>query len=81
MLKVRAPLLCQQCHTSHPTANVGALGGQLGVTVPKAGVPGDSSGFGAVSMWQGRSCMNCHTQIHGSNNPSTTNAAPRSFMR
>ena len=22
-----------------------------------------------VNVWQGRSCLNCHTQVHGSNNP------------
>jgi DmsE family decaheme c-type cytochrome len=72
MLKVRAPLLCQQCHTPHAAGNVGS-----------PGVAGSSSStnLSAVSVWQGRSCMNCHTQIHGSNNPSTTTTAPRSFMR
>jgi DmsE family decaheme c-type cytochrome len=70
MLKVRAPLLCQQCHTSHPASSVASLGASA-----------NSSGVSAISTWQGRSCMNCHTQVHGSNNPSVTNSATRSFMR
>jgi predicted CXXCH cytochrome family protein len=34
-----------------------------------------------VTIWQGRSCTNCHTQVHGSNNPSATNPTPRFQMR
>jgi DmsE family decaheme c-type cytochrome len=77
MLKARAPILCQQCHTPHVAGGVGALGGQPGVYPPA--VPGQgqsevtatSSGKNVVNMWQGRSCMNCHTQVHGSNNPAS----------
>lgn len=70
MLKVRAPLLCQQCHTPHIAGSVGSID-----------VSGKASGLDTVSVWQGRSCMNCHTQVHGSNNPSTINSAPQTFMR
>jgi len=77
MLKARAPILCQQCHTPHVAGGVGALGGQPGVFPPA--VPGQaqsevtatSGGKNVVNMWQGRSCMNCHTQVHGSNNPAS----------
>jgi hypothetical protein len=53
---------------------VGALGGQRGVYTPAVpgGTPlvnGTSNGKNVVTMWQGRSCMNCHVQVHGSNNP------------
>lgn len=68
ILKARAPILCQQCHTPHSAANVGTIA--LG-----------SVGLNAVGMWQGRSCMNCHTQVHGSNNPSTTLPTPQTLMR
>ena len=59
LLKKRAPLLCQQCHSQlgHPS---------VGYT--PAGLPGGSgtpSGF----MLAG-SCLNCHSQVHGSNHPS-----------
>ncbi len=82
MLKARAPMLCQQCHTPHVSGNVGALGGQSGVytlapgqTLPQ--VSSLSGGKNVVNMWQGRSCMNCHTQVHGSNSPSSTNPLMR----
>ena len=78
LLKARAPILCQQCHTPHVLGSVGALGGQPGVYPPA--VPGQAapavtaitSGKNVVNMWQGRSCTNCHTQVHGSNNPSAS---------
>ena len=87
MLKSRPPMLCQQCHTPHVAGGVGALGGQPGVLPPA--VPGqsrpevtaNSSGKNVVNMWQGRSCLNCHTQIHGSNNPSATNPTPQYLLR
>lgn len=77
MLKARAPILCQQCHTPHVAGGVGALGGQPGVYPPpvsgqfQSEVTATSSGKNTVNMWQGRSCLNCHTQIHGSNNPAS----------
>lgn len=87
MLKTRPPMLCQQCHTPHVAGGVGALAGQPGVYPPA--LPGQSgpqvglvsSGKNVVNFWQGRSCMNCHTQVHGSNNPSTTNPTPRLLLR
>jgi hypothetical protein len=55
--------------------SVGAIGGQPGVLPPRVSgqanseVNAASSGLNVVNIWQGRSCLNCHTQIHGSNNP------------
>ena len=71
LLKVRAPLLCQQCHSpaSHPGSTVGIAPNVLPLSVNAAG------------MWQGRSCMNCHTQVHGSNNPSSSGFTPKALMR
>ena len=71
MLKARAPLLCQQCHTPHVAGGLGAVG------VPIIG----SNGKNTANLWQGRSCLNCHTQIHGSNNPSSTNSTLPLLMR
>jgi DmsE family decaheme c-type cytochrome len=87
MLKARPPMLCQQCHTPHVAGGVGALGGQPGVFPPAAGsqlfpaITGITGGKNVVNLWQGRSCTNCHTQVHGSNNPSTTNPTPRLLTR
>jgi DmsE family decaheme c-type cytochrome len=74
MLKARAPLLCQQCHTPHAQTGDGLISGQP---------PGATraQNFNSVTIWQGRSCLNCHTQVHGSNNPSTTNPTPQLLMR
>ena len=60
MLKMRAPFLCESCHTPHGTTP--------GLANPSNLAGGVSWANGAM-VTQGRSCMNCHTQIHGSNNP------------
>jgi DmsE family decaheme c-type cytochrome len=60
LLTKRAPLLCQQCHSQagHPSFDWdgdGLAGGQEMV---------------GRQFLLGRSCLNCHSQIHGSNHPS-----------
>jgi DmsE family decaheme c-type cytochrome len=60
MLESRGPWLCQQCHSAnfHPaTAYSGT------------GLPGATRPSGAQQML-GKNCMNCHTEVHGSNHPS-----------
>jgi DmsE family decaheme c-type cytochrome len=56
LLVKRPPLLCQQCHTQagHPS-----------LAFTPAGLPPTPSGFLLAG-----SCLNCHSQIHGSNDPS-----------
>jgi len=86
MLKSRPPLLCQQCHTPHVAGGVGAVAGQPGVRTIAPGqvqplIMATTSGKNVVNIWQGRSCLNCHTQVHGSNNPSATNPTPRLQLR
>jgi DmsE family decaheme c-type cytochrome len=68
LLKVRAPFLCQSCHqpSSHH-ATVPANG-------PIVGAPSTNQ---AVIMARG--CMNCHTNIHGSNN--AADGTGRGFRR
>lgn len=57
LLAKRAPLLCQQCHSQLGHPSVARTG---------AGLPGGNpSGFLLAG-----SCLNCHSQIHGSNHPS-----------
>ena len=59
MLTLRAPLLCQQCHSQvgHP-----------GFAYGPEGLPG---GTGQPSSYLAAgSCLNCHSQVHGSNHPS-----------
>lgn len=60
LLTQRTPFLCQQCHMSqfHPSTV------QSGTGLPGPGRPSGSQSL------LGRDCMNCHTQVHGSNHPS-----------
>ncbi|MBL4659734.1 MAG: DmsE family decaheme c-type cytochrome [Alcanivoracaceae bacterium] len=57
MLKQRPPLLCQQCHSpsGHPST---------------AYTSENASGNFQSRFVLGRSCSNCHSQVHGSNHPS-----------
>ena len=57
LLTKRPPLLCQQCHSQS---------GHTSLALTGAGLPGGSpSGFLLAG-----SCLNCHSQVHGSNHPS-----------
>ncbi|MDR2155234.1 MAG: DmsE family decaheme c-type cytochrome [Burkholderiaceae bacterium] len=62
LLRQRAPFLCQQCHsnTQHP-ANPAFW--QAGQATP-GGPPGTIGPGGNLGA---RACLNCHTNIHGSN--------------
>ena len=57
LLTARGPALCQQCHSAafHPSLPYGA-----------EGLPGGSNNRNL----NGKNCMNCHSQVHGSNHPS-----------
>jgi DmsE family decaheme c-type cytochrome len=59
MLKARGPVLCQSCHSQqgHPSLAYGPSG------LPGGGGP-------PVSSLALGNCMNCHSQVHGSNHPS-----------
>ena len=57
LLVRRAPLLCQQCHAPAGHSSVALTSGEI------------DDNFNN-SFLLGRSCMNCHSQIHGSNHPS-----------
>jgi DmsE family decaheme c-type cytochrome len=57
LLTTRGPALCQQCHAAafHPSQPYGS-----------EGLPGGSANRNLL----GKDCLNCHSQIHGSNHPS-----------
>jgi DmsE family decaheme c-type cytochrome len=56
-LTKRPPLLCQQCHSA--------------AGHPAVAYTGDDLGNQAADRFMlSRSCMNCHSQVHGSNHPS-----------
>lgn len=77
LLKARPPFLCHQCHTPHG-GNIGQLAGQGQSSTLLSGT---SIGQSGINITQGRGCVNCHTQIHGSNNPALTNPTPQFFYR
>ncbi len=84
MLKVRPPFLCHECHTPHGGFIPQVIGAQVSSTAPNPIAPITSPnglGKGTTNLTQGRSCMNCHTQVHGSNNPSTSNPTPQFMLR
>jgi DmsE family decaheme c-type cytochrome len=57
LLRSRGPYLCQQCHQAayHPSTAYTA-----------SGLPGPAP----VDQMLVRNCLNCHTEVHGSNHPS-----------
>ena len=60
LLKQRPPFLCNECHSPH--------GPSLPQLAGQAAAP-TTVGKNGINYTQGRGCVNCHTQIHGSNNP------------
>jgi DmsE family decaheme c-type cytochrome len=75
LLKVRPPFLCHQCHTPHGGFIPQLAGSQ--VTLPAA----NGAGRSGANVTQGRACANCHTQVHGSNNPTVTAPTPQYMFR
>jgi len=69
LLKVRAPFLCQSCHqpSSHHA------------TVPSNGQVTGTAPTTAQAVIMARGCVNCHTNIHGSNN--AADGSGRGFRR
>jgi len=57
LLKKRPPLLCQQCHAAAGHPSIAFRGNGLPTGTPN-------------QFLLGRSCLNCHSQVHGSNHPS-----------
>jgi DmsE family decaheme c-type cytochrome len=77
MLKARPPFLCHQCHTPHG-GQVAQLAGQR---QPPGLLSGTTSGKSGINYTMARGCVNCHTQVHGTNNPSTVNPTPQFNFR
>lgn len=61
LLTKRPPLLCQSCHSQNTHPSVAFTG---------RGLPGGAS---PSAFLLGGSCLNCHSQVHGSNHPSGIN--------
>jgi len=72
LLKQRPPFLCNECHSPH--------GQNMPQLVGAAAAP-TTSGKTGVNYTQGRGCANCHTQVHGSNNPQKSWPNPQYLLR
>jgi DmsE family decaheme c-type cytochrome len=81
MLKLRPPFLCHQCHTPHG-GQIAQVRGQ-NQTAAKYGpiLSATTSGKSGINYTQGRGCLNCHTQIHGGNNPAFSGPTPQFMLR
>lgn len=64
LLKSRPPFLCDECHDG-PHNSQAPYGTAVGGLQGGGALPGGNPNSNAV----GRSCMNCHVMIHGSNSP------------
>ena len=58
MVSLRAPFLCQGCHTESGHPSIAST------------VDGLASGSAPSRFLLDRNCMNCHSQVHGTNHPS-----------
>src|SRR5688572_9896895 len=70
LLRQRPPHLCQQCH--EPTSHRGNVASLIG--------PQNTAGGSTSANFLARGCLNCHTNIHGTNNPFNS-ANERTFRR
>ena len=61
LLKARVPWLCQECHSTsfHPST---AYSG--------TGLPTEAGGTSPAQQMLLKSCLNCHSEVHGTNHPS-----------
>lgn len=76
LLKSRPPFLCQECHEggNHPSSS---SPGGLPIATAAGFAP---SGRGQIAS-VGRGCVNCHTNVHGSNNPINNGTSGDRFLR
>ncbi|MEI7531325.1 MAG: DmsE family decaheme c-type cytochrome [Betaproteobacteria bacterium] len=58
LLKSRPPFLCDECHDKPHASGSAVSAGAAGI-----------NGIAMNRNYGGRSCMNCHSQVHGSNSP------------
>jgi DmsE family decaheme c-type cytochrome len=89
LLKARPPLVCYQCHSGHGTPGIAGIAPGIGGSAAVAGTGcttslpcvSGSSAKANTNIEQARGCLNCHTEIHGSNNPNGgQNLLPPAFF-
>jgi len=64
LLKEPLNFLCSSCHSSQANSSGGAFGGAHSIPFGPTG-----SQFFSSALANQRACLNCHSQVHGSNNP------------
>jgi DmsE family decaheme c-type cytochrome len=64
LLKSRPPFMCDECHDGPHQSKSPAAGNAAGIQGGLTGNPANPS-----STVTGRACMNCHSMVHGSNDP------------
>jgi DmsE family decaheme c-type cytochrome len=75
LLIQKAPMLCWNCHLDgggHYSQTSDYRSTEKGgvAVVPGAPATNTNTNVARGSRWTGRSCLNCHLTIHGSNSPS-----------
>lgn len=69
LMKDRLNFLCSSCHSPTGTNSGGAFGGAHNIPYGQTG-GGKGNTFFTAELANQRMCLNCHSQIHGSNSPS-----------
>ena len=64
LLKSRPPFMCDECHDGTHNSVSPVAGNAAGIQGGLTGAPANPS-----ASYTGRACMNCHSMVHGSNNP------------
>lgn len=65
LMKERMNFLCSSCHSAQTNNSGGAFGGSHSIPRGRNGGP-----FFGSALANQRTCVNCHSQVHGSNSPS-----------
>jgi len=60
----RMNFLCSSCHSAQSNNSGGAFGGHASIPTSRAG-----NAFFNSALANQRQCVNCHSQVHGSNSP------------
>jgi len=69
LLKTRAPMLCQTCHTSDHAKGLYSAANLPGGPFVTGNGTIPAGGQSPTDQANGRACLQCHSQVHGSNHP------------
>jgi DmsE family decaheme c-type cytochrome len=69
LLKARAPMLCQQCHSGDHGAQANSAANLAGGNLTTVNGINPLANAAARAQLAGRACLNCHVLVHGSNHP------------